>query len=105
MPDDAYIQSALERTFRRRLAAEPATLTVADLEAYCNTALTGMAAGTTVVQMNLEGGGGSAVINCSPAVLLAACETILAEQAALNDENPDPTGTTHLDLSRCRIES
>lgn len=104
MPDDAAIQTAIERAFRRKLAASPATITVADIEAHADRALAALADGRTVTQMNLEGGGGSGVINCSPSTLLNACETVLAEQTA-GTSDIAPTGTRNLNLSDNRIET
>ena len=99
MPDDSTILNALVATFRRRLAADAAYSTT--LETYSNQALAALAANTTIVSLNLEGGGGSSVMNCNPAIVLQACEQVLAEK----DATDVGTGVTHLDLSRSRIET
>jgi hypothetical protein len=99
MPDDSTMLNALLATFRRRLAANAAYSTT--LEGYADKALAEMSAGTTIVSLNLEGGGGSSVVNCNPAILLQACEELLAEK----DATDVGTGTTHLDLSLSRIET
>ena len=99
MPDDSIILTALVATFRRRLAADAAYS--ATLEGYADTALAHLAAGTTIVSLNLEGGGGSSIMNCNPSILLQAAETVLAEK----DQTDIGTGVTHLDLSRSRIET
>lgn len=99
MPDDSTILAALVSTFRRRLAADDAYSTT--LETHANSALAALAAGTTIVSLNLEGGGGSSLVNCSPALLLQAAEQVLAEK----DASDIGTGVAHLDLSRNRIET
>ena len=99
MPDDSTILNALVSTFRRRLAADAAYSTT--IEGFADAALAALGEGTTMVSLNLEGGGGSAVMNCNPGILLQAAETVLAER----DATDIGTGVSHLDLSRNRIET
>ena len=100
MPDDAqYISAAIARAFRRKLDDE--TITLDAIKAYADSALAKLAAGTTVIQLNLEGGGGSSVVNCHPSILLEACETVIKEQS----DEVGFTGATDIDLSKTRIES
>lgn len=91
--------NALLATFRRRLAANATYSTT--LEGYADKALAEMSAGTTLVALNLEGGGGNSVVNCSPAILLQAAEQVLSEK----DATDVGTGVSHLDLSLNRIET
>lgn len=100
MPDDTYIQNALVSTFRRRRTS--GVLTDLQLEAFVDQALAELTAGTTVIKVAFEGGSTDGAINCSPAVLLAAAEQVLAEFAA---GATNGTGLLDLDLSRSRIET
>ena len=100
MPDDAFIQQALTTTFRRRRAS--GAMTDEDLEGYVTSALAALGAHTTVIEVNFEGGSTKGMLTCSPAVLLAAAEQVLAEfvEGAENQ-----SGAINVDLSCHRIET
>jgi hypothetical protein len=99
MPDDQFQVSALVGAFRRRLADD--TIDLDDLKGYADAALAAVLARTEIMTLTMEGGSGSAEITCPASVVLAACEQVIAEQAATNAG----TGTTHLNMSGQRIES
>lgn len=103
MADEFAQQRALENFLRRSLAATPPTKTRAEIEALAVEAFARMNDGTTIIETVIEGGTTRALVNCAPHVLLAACETILAETDPAN-----PVGTRapiYADFSGGRIET
>jgi hypothetical protein len=102
MPDDSQKIAALADTFRAKLGESPATLTVSTLKTYRDTALAAMLANTTIISLSNEGGSTGAQITCEPAVALAACNVVLAEQGT---GAVPSTGVSHLNLGFCRVET
>lgn len=80
------------------------TITLATVKAYRSAARAELISGTTIVSINLEGGGSTAIENCNPAERLAACNSVIAAAAAGSTGNIG-TGCTHIDFSLHRLET
>lgn len=99
MADDSFQVAALATRLRQKIADE--SLTIAAVKTYADAALTALLARTEVVSITMEGGSSAAVLTCHPAIVLAACNEIIAEE----DAELVSSGVTHLDMSGNRIES
>lgn len=103
MPDENAQQRTLETFLRREVRA--GTRTREQLEALSVEMFARMSDGTTVVEVTIEGGATRANVNCPPHVVLAACETILAETDPENTLAGASREHTYADLSGGRIET
>jgi hypothetical protein len=103
MPDDNTTQRTLEIFLGRAVA--DGTKTLADIKALSLSAFAKVNEGTTVVEVAIEGGTTRAVVNCPPSIVLAACETVIAQ----NDPGNTLAGASpehrYADFSWGRIET
>lgn len=97
----------LKRLWRRQLAAQPPTITEAQLMAYATGAAAVVIDGTEVIRVTFGDGATEAIVNHPKEVVIKAALDILDEI----DAGTGPGGSTvddsvvHADLSKTRIET
>lgn len=101
--DESAQQRILETFLRREVKA--GLRTREQLEALSVEMFARMSDGTTVVEVTVEGGATRAAVNCPPHVVLAACETILAETDPENPLGNTSQEHRYADFSGGRIET
>jgi hypothetical protein len=65
--------------------------TEAEIKLIADQAFADLQSGKTVTSVTFEGGGTTAVVNCNPSILLAACEQVLFDAGSADAVAPPPS--------------